>query len=98
MMQEACQGRRETDMRISILTTIALATVQSFLILMTAVAQEAPTDMNSGQRRGFSSDPRDPDNILSDIEQGTVQPGALIPVSPLGRLRDHTDAAKQRRS
>lgn len=87
-------------MRLLILTVVALAALHISFLPTAAPAQDAPaqeTPMEFNDNRGgFSDDPNDPENILLRIEQQPIQPGALIPVSPLGRLRDHTDAAKQR--
>ena len=66
------------------------------MIGTTASAQNAATASDDNHGGGISSDPTDPGVLLQDIQQRATQREALFPVSPLGRLRDHTDRAKQR--
>jgi hypothetical protein len=75
---------------------VTLASLLSCLVVAPASAQTAAAASDGNQGGGISSDPEDPGNLLQDIQQRAAQTEALFPVSPLGRLRDHTDRAKQR--
>jgi hypothetical protein len=75
---------------------VTLASLLSCLVVAPASAQTAAAASDDNHGGGISSDPTDPGVLLQDIQQRAAQKEALFPVSPLGRLRDHTDRAKQR--
>ena len=83
-------------MRSLLFLLVTLASLLSCLVAAPASAQTAAAAANNNQGGGISSDPDDPGVLLQDIQQRAAQREALFPVSPLGRLRDHTDRAKQR--
>ena len=83
-------------MRSLLFLLVTLAGLLSCLVAAPASAQTAAAAANNNQGGGISSDPDDPGVLLQDIQQRAAQREALFPVSPLGRLRNHTDRAKQR--
>ena len=83
-------------MRSLAVLLVTLASLLSCLVSVPASAQTAAGASDDNQGGGISSDPTDPGVLLQDIQQRAAQREALFPVSPLGRLRDHTDRAKQR--
>ena len=63
--------------------------------MVTAGAEEeAARSGGDGQANTFGSDPRDPSNMIQDIEQRRTQRDSLWSVSPLKPLHDVLDPAK----
>lgn len=81
-------------MRYPVAVAVILAGLLSCFILETAWAGPNNSE-RSGSRQDSLDDPDEPSNLLPEIQQRNTQKDSLFPVSPLRRLHDITDKAKQ---
>ena len=83
---------------------LALAVMSAVVAFVTFIAMDgifigvAHAQQSAGQSSGISDDPDDGKNILREIQERrrAEERNALIPRSPLGRLRDGIDRGKER--
>jgi len=81
----------------SLVASVTLAALLSFLTLATASAQgsaQSPTTARHGIAPGFADDPEDLGNKLRQIENRAIQTDGLIRYSPIQPVRDGTTALK----
>ncbi len=89
-------------MRPLVAVSVALAGFLSCMIVATAGAEGSPATpdkearaADNDRQSGLGSDPDDPQNLLPEIRKRGAERDSLFPVSPLHRLHESTDRAKQ---
>ncbi len=91
-------------MRSSIVFLVTLACLLSCFVVATANAQDPQVGSNDDAQTAsddkakgvqLSDDPDDPENLLLGIQQRHALKNSLFPASPLQRLHEATDQAKQ---
>ena len=79
---------------ININAAASVCLLSCFTMVTAGVAEEAARSSGGGHEDNFGSDPRDPSNMIQDIERRRTQRDSLWPVSPLKPIHDVLDPAE----